>query len=92
VVRRRDADDFTVETGKTAQRTAVSDSVGTGRFGLAGAATFTAATVSVDLKFSAFPDSSADIRWGVLGRYVNTTRWWLPGSAARRANRISGCG
>lgn len=67
-----DADDFSVETtGKTAQRTAVSDTIEVGRYVLSGVAGFAAQAVQVDVKYSA-----ADLaKLGVLGRYTDTNNW-----------------
>jgi hypothetical protein len=68
-----DADDFSVETtGKTAQRTAVSDT-GVGRIGLAGTTTFTDLVAQVDVKWSA---NVASTQWlGLVARYVDSSNY-----------------
>lgn len=66
-----DADDFTVETtGKTAQRTAVSDAAWPGRIALAGASTFTTVAAQVDMKSTVEQGGG-----GVFARYVDTSNY-----------------
>jgi hypothetical protein len=69
-----DADDFTVNaTEHVAQRTAVSDAdVLTGRYGIAGTATFTDTLVQVDYWRDG---SSGAWRGGAFARYIDTNNW-----------------
>jgi len=68
-----DTDDFSVETtGKTAQRTAVSDAE-PGRFAIAGTTNFTDLDVQIDFKFSAY--SGASLSGGLLARYTDTSNY-----------------
>lgn len=68
-----DTDDFTIDTsGDTAQRTAVSDSAGAGRFGIAGSSTYTDLTSILDVKFSA---AATGGEYGLLLRYVDTSNY-----------------
>lgn len=71
-----DADDFTVETtGKTAQRTAVSDSsLSNGRFAYVGSAVG-ASGARVGFKFSSFPQLGTGAWLGVLAR--RSASGWL---------------
>jgi hypothetical protein len=73
-----DADDFQVETtGKTAQRTAVSDAGGTalvnGRVALAGVATYTNIYVQVSGTYT--NAGTAAPVWGVFARYTDSSNW-----------------
>jgi hypothetical protein len=76
-----DTDDFSVETtGKTAQRTAVSDAdANTGRYAVSGVAAFAVQVVQIDVKRAAFgSNSSAEILdMGALARYTNTSNWLM---------------
>lgn len=70
-----DADDFQVETtGKTAQRTAVSDADQyTGRFATIDALSLSNVIIQADVKTNI---STAASSWqGVLARYVDTSNW-----------------
>lgn len=73
-----DADDFSVETtGKTAQRTAVSDDDSViGRFAVSGVAGFAAQVAQVDFKTSSTDTSGGNqLIQGVLARYTDTNNW-----------------
>ena len=75
-----DADDFSVETtGKTAQRTAVSDAdANTGRYAVSGVSAFAAQVVQVDHKRGTVAGPSAEILTsGVLARYTDTSNYLL---------------
>lgn len=71
-----DTDDFSVEsTGRTAQRTAVSDGAD-GRFAVSGASAMTACVVQVDVTSSAFAvdDAGPGARYADTSNYVYVTR------------------
>lgn len=69
--------DFSIDTsGHTAQRTSPTDASDiTGRFAIAGTATYSNVSVQTDLKFSVGIDSSNSRGFGVLARYVDTSNW-----------------
>ena len=71
-----DADDFSVETtGKTAQRTAVSDSnvYTSGRFAISGMSAIASQAAQVDFKTSVTAQGPSVM--GVLARYTDTSNW-----------------
>ena len=90
-----DTDDFSVETtGKTAQRTAVSDTGGsgtgpsfndygtTGRYMLAHTTTYTAIAVQVDAKASIAAGAFNALHSMVTARYVDQNNWLQAGIGA----------
>lgn len=83
-----DADDFTVETtGKTAQRTAVSDvDLQTGRYAIAGTGVQTKSAVQIDAKSSV---SLGSQRQGVVARYVDVNNHLFGGVEHDGTNLIA---
>lgn len=71
-----DADDFTIDTsGKTAQRTAVSDSAATnGRFGILGSTNYTNIAVQVNVKRT---NVSSNTWTGVLARTTDADNFFI---------------
>lgn len=73
-----DTDDFSVETtGHTLERTATSDTPGTGRFAIAGTTSISDVTASVDVKISSlgYPPASGVFLGGLLLRYTDTSNY-----------------
>jgi len=73
-----DADDFILDTtGKTAQRTAVSDAdINTGRYAVAGTTVLTDQVVGIKCKRGALTGGSSErLRQGSIARYVDNNNW-----------------